>query len=195
MVPNMKIRYGATPLFTNAAITRIVRIRSTQNNFGRRSPSLSSSFSASTSALRAAKSTPAFFRRMVSVLPQITAAPRLMIRPKICIGIMLTQSSVASISIAVAARMVGPPHGTRFITPVERPTNRSRINGFNFIFLKIGSITGMVIRYVDAHAPSICATTAIKLVAIMIRVMLLPAIFTRPFTNGSNSPASFITLK
>ena len=130
----------------SAAITPTVRIKFTQKSLGRFNSLSVSEMDVSPEISMADRSTPAFFSRLVSTRPQITAAPRLASRPNICMGIMLIHNSVASMPMAVAARIVGPPQGTRFMTPVERPTSKSSISGFSFIFLKIGSITGIVIR-------------------------------------------------
>ena len=49
---------------------------------------------------------------------------------------------------------VGPPHGSRFITPMQAPVRQRRIRESMFIFLYTGYIAGIVMRTVTAVVPS-----------------------------------------
>jgi hypothetical protein len=47
-------------------------------------------------------------------------------------GSMGTKTSLTSIFRAVAARAVGPPHGTMFMVPLARPATQVRTTGLIF---------------------------------------------------------------
>ncbi len=74
--------------------------------------------------------------------------------PTICIGISFIHKTFASISRTEAERMVGPPHGSRFITPIAVTQIKSSVVGRIFKRLYTGSMAGMVIRKVEAPPPS-----------------------------------------
>lgn len=53
---------------------------------------------------------------------------------------------MTGISKAVAARIVGPPHGTTFIVPAPSATIVAKTRRSIFNFKKIGNIAGTVIK-------------------------------------------------
>lgn len=66
--------------------------------------------------------------RFFSWKPQKLAVAKARIRPTICMGISWLHRSFASISRTLAARMVGPPQGIRFITPMAVTQISSRVS-------------------------------------------------------------------
>ena len=91
--------------------------------------------------------------------------------------------------------MVGPPQGSRFITPIAVTQIKSSVVGRIFSFLYTGSIAGIVIRKVDAPPPSRCPIMAIIHDIMATPTTLLPTFFIRALIMRSNIPASVIIPK
>ena len=97
--------------------------------------------------------------------------------------------------MTVAARATGPPQGSRFITPMQAPVRQSRMRVSIFIFLYTGYRAGMVMSTVVAVVPSRWAMVAMRAVATVTAMTLLPASLTSFCTMTSNMPVSLMTPK
>ena len=134
---------------------------------------------------------PLFF----STNPQKTAVASAITTPTTCIGRSCLHSSFGSIPSTVAERMVGPPQGSRFITPIAVTQIRSSVVGRIFKRLYTGSIAGIVIRNVEAPPPSKCPIMAIIHVISATPTTLLPTLFINALMMRSNIPTSVIIPK
>ena len=88
-------------------------------------PSSESSYLPASSATMAS---PSFAMRFFSCRPQKMAVPTASTRPTICMGMSWNHRSLGSISMTFAARMVGPPQGIRFMTPIAVTQMSSRVS-------------------------------------------------------------------
>ena len=93
------------------------------------------------------------------------------------------------------ARAVGPPHGSRFITPAAKPTIAGRTSGFISIRRCTGNSAVMEMRNVVAPSPSKATSMAKAAVA---RQSLMGSPRTTPIrrsTSGAKSPTSIMSPK
>ena len=66
--------------------------------------------------------------RFFSWKPQKMAVPMARMKPTTCMGTSCIHRSFGSISMTLAARMVGPPQGIRFMTPIAVTQISSRVS-------------------------------------------------------------------
>ena len=64
--------------------------------------------------------------RLRSRIPRIKAMIKMVINPPIIQGIIGINNSVTSMERETEARSVGPPQGSRFITPAVKPVHMAR---------------------------------------------------------------------
>ena len=74
--------------------------------------------------------------------------------PAIRAGIMGTNTVLTSIESALAARAVGPPHGSVFMTPEASMVTQASTSGLIPRRRKSGSMAAVVIMYVVEPSPS-----------------------------------------
>src|SRR5699024_4461662 len=69
---------------------------------------------------------------LFSCFPSQKLANNTQISPTICTGIIGAYNSITLTSNDVAARMVGPPHGTIFIVPAAKAATTANVSGLIF---------------------------------------------------------------
>jgi hypothetical protein len=138
---------------------------------------------------------PALARRRFSPTPRAQAMRITATIPASMLGTIGLNSSEGETPSAVAARTVGPPQGTMFMTPADRFATTVRTTGESFRRRYSGSIAETVMMNVVDPSPSRETSAARTAEPMTTRTGEFPQIRRISRISGSNNPTSIIRPK